>query len=146
MQPSMATLMTQLQQELPMMHTSMSSWEIASIVLAVFGFGIIGSVFIYCWYVKQFRNKVVWKPNPSTQRVRFVKNYGVTGHNEAVDGLGCGRDYVLCDGMISGKTTVPDNSVTRGHGNMHQGVSYEIVELNEGTERVGEAVKGTNPM
>ena len=145
MQPSMAALMTQLQQELPLMDTSMSSWEIASIVLAVVGFGIIGGVLIYCCYVRKFRNKIVRKPNPPTQRVRFVKNYDVTGHGEAVDVLGRGGDYVLCDDVTSRKITDHGNGMKRGNGNVYPGVSYEMVELNEEIGRVGEAVEGTTP-
>ena len=45
----------------------------------------------------------------------------------------------------SRKITDHGNGMKRGNGNVYPGVSYEMVELNEETGRVGEAVQGTTP-
>ena len=127
-QPSMDSLMMQLQQELPLMEMPMSPWKIASIVLSICGGIICAIIGVYCWYHKRFQKRIMERRSKG-QCVRFAKDDNDTSHSRAVAVLGGGRDYPRCNVGITcdEKRDEYGGNAVRYHPN----TAYEMVELHD---------------
>ena len=127
-QPSMDSLMQQLQQELPLMEMPMSPWEIASIVLSVCGGIICIIIGVYCWYHKRFQRRIMERRSKG-QCVRFAKDGNDASHSRAVAVLGGGGIYPRCNvgTTCNEKRDEYGGNAVRNHPNR----VYEMVDLHD---------------